>query len=91
MTTHKVPIYCENMSAINISKNLVQYSRTKHIEIKQHLIRDHMLKEDIEIDFVDTLHQLAYIFTNPLNEEQFYKIRRDLAIIDANELLSLQN
>ena len=36
-----VPIKCYNTSAISISKNLVQYSRTKHIEIKHHFLRDH--------------------------------------------------
>lgn len=86
MTIHKDPIYCDNMSAINISKNLVQHSRTKNIKIRHHFIRDHVLKGDIEINFVDTLHQLVDIFTKPLNEEQFYKIRRDLGMIDATEI-----
>ena len=33
-------VYCDNSSAIDISKNLVQHSRTKHIEIRYHFIRD---------------------------------------------------
>ncbi|WRX13936.1 Reverse transcriptase [Theobroma cacao] len=47
MTMHMVPIYGDNMNAINISKNLVQQSRTKHIDIRHHFIRDHVLKGDI--------------------------------------------
>ena len=50
----KVPIMCDNTSTTNISKNLIQYSRTKHIDIKHHFIRDHVLKGDIELEFVST-------------------------------------
>ena len=73
-----VPIKCDNTSAINISKNLVQHSRTKHIEIKHHLLRDHAQKGDITLGFVSTKDQLtniltkdqlADIFTKPLSEE----------------------
>ena len=62
---HNVPIFCDNTSAINISKNPVQHSRIKHIEIRHHFIRDHVVKNDIKIEFVNTLHQLANIFTKP--------------------------
>ncbi|RVW18191.1 Copia protein [Vitis vinifera] len=46
-----VPIKCDNTSAINISKNLVQHSRTKHIEIRHHFLRDHAQKGDITLEF----------------------------------------
>jgi len=39
-----IPISCDNTSAINISKNPILYSRTKHIEIRHHFIRDHVQK-----------------------------------------------
>ena len=68
VTMHNVPIFCDNTSAINITKNLVHHSRTKHIEIRHHFIGDHALKGDIYIEHVDTLNQLADIFTKPLNE-----------------------
>nr|CAN69069.1 hypothetical protein VITISV_007586 [Vitis vinifera] len=73
-----VPIKCYNTSAINISKNLVQHSRTKHIEIRHHFLRDHAQKGDITLEFVSTKDQLADIFTKPLSEEQFVDIRRQL-------------
>ena len=41
LTFSHVPIKCDNTSAISISKNLVQHSRTKHIEIRHHFLRDH--------------------------------------------------
>ncbi|GJW16879.1 retrovirus-related pol polyprotein from transposon TNT 1-94 [Tanacetum coccineum] len=42
-----VPIFCDNTSAITISNNTVLHSRTKHIDIRYHFIRDHILKGDI--------------------------------------------
>ena len=38
----KVPLLCDNESAIKISQNPVQHSRTKHIEIRYHFLRDHV-------------------------------------------------
>ena len=71
-----VPIKCYNTSAINISKNSVQHSRTKHIEIRHHFIRDHAQKGDITLEFISTKDQLVDIFTKLLSEEQFVDIRR---------------
>ena len=63
-----VPIKCDNISAINISKNPVQHSRTKHIEIRNHFLRDHAQKSDITLEFVSIKDQLANTFTKPLSE-----------------------
>ena len=49
-----VPIKCYNTSVINILKNLVQHSRTKHIEIRHHFLREHAQKGDITLEFVST-------------------------------------
>ena len=76
-----VPIKCDNTSAINISKNLVQYSRTKHIDIRHHFLRDHAQKDDNTLEFVSTKDQLVNIFTKPLSKEQFVDIRRQLGVI----------
>ena len=70
---NNVPIFCDNTSVINITKNHVQHSRTKYIEIRHHFIRDHALKRDIFIEFVDTHNQLVDIFTKPLSDDQFFK------------------
>ena len=58
-----VPIKCDNTSVINISKDLMQHSRTKNIEIRHHFLRDHAQKGDITLEFVSTKDQLANIFT----------------------------
>ena len=78
----KIPIMCDNTSVINLSKNLIQHSRTKHIEIRPHFLRDHVQKRDISLNFVSTEKQLTDIFTKPLNEEQFTKIRHELGMLN---------
>jgi len=64
-------LFCDNTSAINLTKNLVQHSRTKHIEIRQHFIRDHVNNSDYEIQFVASEKQLADLFTKSLVNTQF--------------------
>ena len=59
----------------------MQHSKTKHIEIRHHFLRDHAQKGDITLEFVNTKDQLAYIFIKPLSEEQFVDIRRQLGVI----------
>ncbi|GJT69389.1 retrovirus-related pol polyprotein from transposon TNT 1-94 [Tanacetum coccineum] len=72
---YMVPIFCDNTSAIAISNNPVLHSRTKHIDIRYHFIRDHSLKEDIELHFIFTEYQLANIFTKPLDEPTFTRLK----------------
>ena len=81
LTFSYVPIKCDNTSVISISKNLVQHSRTKHIEIRHHFLRDIAQKWDITLEFVRIEDQLADIFTKPLNEEHFVNIRMQLGVI----------
>ena len=76
-----IPVFCDNTSAINLSKNPIQHSRSKHIEIKHHFIRDHVNKKELELIFVDTKNQLTDIFTKPLVEDHFNFIKEKLHII----------
>jgi hypothetical protein len=79
----KVPLLCDNEIAICMADNLVEHSRTKHIEIRYHFLRDHQQKGDIEIGYVSTHNQLANIFTKPLDEKTFGKLRNELNILDS--------
>ncbi|GJZ16121.1 hypothetical protein Tco_0551798 [Tanacetum coccineum] len=78
----KVPIFCDNTSAIAISNNLVLHSRTKHIDIRYHFIRDHILKGDVELHFIPTQYQLADIFTKPLDEPTFKRLIVKLGMLN---------
>nr|GEX92742.1 hypothetical protein [Tanacetum cinerariifolium] len=67
----KVPIYCDSKSAIAISCNSVQHTRTKHIDVRYHFIKNHVVKGTIELYFVGTEYQLADLFTKTLLEARF--------------------
>ena len=73
-------LYCDNLSAINISKNHVQHSRTKHIDIRHHFIRDLVEDKVVTLEHVATEKQLADIFTKDLDASQFEKLRSALRI-----------
>jgi hypothetical protein len=63
-----------------MADNPVEHNRTKHIDIRYHFLRDHQQRGDIEIAYVNTKNQLADIFTKPLDEKTFSKLRNDLNI-----------
>jgi hypothetical protein len=63
VTQDVITLFCDNLSAINISKSPIQHSRTKHIDIRHHFIRELVEDKDITIEHVSTENQLADIFT----------------------------
>nr|GEX18170.1 retrovirus-related Pol polyprotein from transposon TNT 1-94 [Tanacetum cinerariifolium] len=67
----KVPIYCDSKSAIAISCNPVQHTRTKHNDVMYHFIKDHVEKRTIELYFVGTEYQLADLFKKSLPEARY--------------------
>nr|GEY63696.1 hypothetical protein [Tanacetum cinerariifolium] len=74
---NKIPLYCDSQSAIAISCNPVQRSRTKHIHTQYHFIKEHVKNGIIELYFVRTEYQLADMFTKALPEDRFkYLVRR---------------
>nr|GEU89645.1 retrovirus-related Pol polyprotein from transposon TNT 1-94 [Tanacetum cinerariifolium] len=73
----KIPMYCDSQAAIAISCNLVQHSRTKHIDVRYHFIKEHVEKGIVKLFFVGTEYQLADLFTKALPEDRFkYLVRR---------------
>ncbi|GKE57506.1 hypothetical protein Tco_1496691 [Tanacetum coccineum] len=68
---NRIPMYCDSKSAIAISCNLVQHSKTKHIDIQYHFIKEHVEKGTVEIYFVVTEYQLTDLFTKALPKERF--------------------
>ena len=83
----KIPLLCDNKSAIKLANNPVSHSRTKHIDIQHHFLRDHKTKGDIEICHVSTEKQLADIFTKPLDESRFYALCSELNILDSRNVV----
>ncbi|GJR21384.1 hypothetical protein Tco_0969911 [Tanacetum coccineum] len=77
-----VPIMCDNKGAIDLSKNPVQHSRTKHIEIRHHFLRDNVQKGHISIEKVSSADNIADILTKPLKRESFNYLRLGLGMME---------
>ncbi|KAK2989348.1 hypothetical protein RJ640_013529 [Escallonia rubra] len=82
VSINHIHIMCDSSSAIDISKNHVQHSCTKHIDIRHHFLRDNVQKGLIELKKVGSEDQLADIFTKPLTESSFCSLRRRLGMCD---------
>ncbi|GKC07721.1 retrovirus-related pol polyprotein from transposon TNT 1-94 [Tanacetum coccineum] len=67
---NKIPMYCDNKSAIALCCNHVQHSRSKHIDIRFHFIKEQVENGVVELYFVNTKYQLADIFTKSLCKER---------------------
>ena len=78
----KIPILCDNTSAIAIANNPVQHSRTKHIDIRYHFLREHVMNGTVELHFVPTDQQIADIFTKPLDESTFSRLVGELGMLN---------
>nr|GEV05044.1 retrovirus-related Pol polyprotein from transposon TNT 1-94 [Tanacetum cinerariifolium] len=68
---NKIPLYYDNCSAIALCCNNVQHSRSKHIDIRHHFIREQVERGLVELYFVTTDYQLADIFTKALPRQRF--------------------
>jgi hypothetical protein len=73
-------INCDNTSPINISKNPVQHSRTKHIDIRHHFFRDLVESEVVSLSFIATENQLAEILTKPLDGSRFESLQKAIGV-----------
>ncbi|GJZ69487.1 hypothetical protein Tco_0633037 [Tanacetum coccineum] len=77
-----VPIMCNNKGAIDLSKNPVQHSRMKHIEIRHHFIRDNVQKGNISIEKVPSEDNIVDILTKPLKHKSFNYLRLGLGMME---------
>nr|GEX69563.1 hypothetical protein [Tanacetum cinerariifolium] len=79
---NKIPLYCDNRSAIALRCNNVQHSRSKHIDIRHHFIQEQVEKGVVELYFVTTDYQLADIFTKALPRQWFEFIQHIVLLKD---------
>ncbi|GKD28870.1 hypothetical protein Tco_1239648 [Tanacetum coccineum] len=79
-----IPVLCDNKGTINLSKNPVLHSRTKHIEIRHHFLRDNVQKGNISIEIVSFEDNIADILTKPLKREPFNLHRLGLGLMEHN-------
>nr|GEV10338.1 hypothetical protein [Tanacetum cinerariifolium] len=79
------PLYCDSKSVIAISCNPVQHSKTKHIDIRYHFIKEHVEKGTMKLYFVGTEYQLVDLFTKDLPKEFFEYLVHRIVIIMAQQ------
>ncbi|GJZ38085.1 retrovirus-related pol polyprotein from transposon TNT 1-94 [Tanacetum coccineum] len=77
-----VPIMCDNKGAIDLIKNPMQHSRTKHIEIRHHFLCDNVQKRNMSIEKVSSGDYIADILTKPLKREPFIYLRLGLGMME---------
>eukprot|EP00253_Pinus_taeda_P031343 PITA_31343 len=82
--TPPISILCDNTSAISISKNLVMHSKTKHIPIKYHFLREQVLEQKVILEYVPSKEQVVDIFTKPLPRETFEYLKQKLGVVFAS-------
>lgn len=74
-----LPCFCDNINAIKNSRNHVQHSRIKHIDIRYHFIRDLVERKVIVLEHIHTEGQLAALFTKALDIARFGTLQRPWA------------
>ncbi|GJR33387.1 hypothetical protein Tco_1109619 [Tanacetum coccineum] len=79
-----ISVLCDNKRAIDLSKNPVLHSRTEHIEIRHHFLRDKVQKGNITIQKVASKDNIADILTKPLKREPFNLLRLGLGLMEPN-------
>ncbi|GJZ90886.1 hypothetical protein Tco_0662813 [Tanacetum coccineum] len=77
---NKIPLLCDSQSAIALSCNTMQHSKTKHIAVRYHFIKEQVENEIVKLYFVKTAYQLADIFTKALARERFEFLVKRLGI-----------
>ncbi|GJX40050.1 hypothetical protein Tco_0255040 [Tanacetum coccineum] len=77
-----IPVLYDNKGAIDLSKNYVLHSHTKHIEICHHFLRDNVQKGNISIEKVSSDDNIVDIFTKPLKREPFNLLRLGLGLME---------
>ena len=76
-----IPLHCDNPSTISISKNPIIHSKTKHIPLRYHFLKDQVANKIVQLQYIPSTEQIADIFTKPLPKKQFEYLRQKLGVI----------
>ncbi len=79
-----VVIYCDNISSILFTNNLVYHARTKHIEVHYHFIREKVLAKEIDLIHVSTEDLVVDIFTKALGTNKLKKFQKMLGVLEVD-------
>ena len=76
-----VVVFYDNTNEINISKNPMMHTKTKHISIKYHFLRELVQDKAVRFEYVNTKEKNVDIFTKPLPKDAFLYLRGKLGVI----------
>jgi len=79
--SERVPLFCDSTSAISVGKNPCLHSKTEHIDVRFHFLRDQYEKGVIDLVHVESKNQLADILTKPLDQTTFERLRGELGVM----------
>ena len=82
-----VTLYCDNTSAIKISKHLVMHTKTKHIAIKYYYVREFVQDKQVKMEYVNTKEKIADIFTKALPKDAHEYLRGKLGFIPLSKTM----
>jgi len=90
-TNQPITMYCDNTSAISLGKNPVMHSKTKHIPIKYHFLREQVADQNIILEYINTKEKIVDIFTKALPREAFEHLHQKMGVISLASLKFIQN
>ena len=82
-----VTLYCDDTSAINISKNPVMHTKTNHIGIKYHYVRELVQDKEVKMEFVNTKEKIVDIFTKALPKDAYEYLRGKLGVMPLSKAM----
>lgn len=78
--SHPPLLYCDNISALQLTVNPIFHARTKHVEIDYHFVREKVASGSLVTQFIPSPQQVADIFTKPLLRKPFHLLRTKLGL-----------
>ena len=85
--TKPVVLYYDNIGSINISKNHVMHTKTKHIAIKYHYLRELIQDKEVRMEYVNTKEKIVDIFTKALPKDAHQYLRGKLGVIPLSKAI----
>ena len=75
-------VYCDNQSCIKLYENPIFHYWSKHIDIRCHFIRDCVQCGAIQLQYVPTGDQVAYVLTKALGRAKFIQFEEQMSMVE---------
>ena len=77
-----VTIYCDNQGAVNLTKNALTVSRTKHVDVAHHFVRNRVSRGELQFEYIQTNDQLADFLTKAVEPSKLNSAMQKLGLLD---------